>query len=57
MSQPTIIIAEVDKTLTQEASMKVIDVLSSYPPEVKIAALHNLIETFPIPYVLEERSG
>lgn len=38
----------------QQACDEVIDALSKISPEIKIGALHTLMESFPVPYVIEE---
>lgn len=44
-----------DNELLVKATHAVIDVLSPFPPEYKIAALHTLIESFPEGYVMTQK--
>ncbi len=51
-----IVIKELDGAIMESASSAVIDALSPFPKQVKIATLHMLMESFPEPYEIVERT-
>ena len=51
-----IVIKELDSGELEHACHTVIDALSSFPKEIKIGALHVLIEEWPEPYEIIERT-
>ncbi len=59
-SKITVDIKELDRDLLKKACFELIDVLEKYPIEIKIGALHQLLESLPVSYeimVMDKPNG